>query len=58
MLNAPLVVVPMAHKAAYLERYAEPDKGWEDRRGVLVACPVLGHRHGHGHAADAPDRSR
>ena len=31
MLNAPLVVVPMAHKMAYLERYAESDKGWEDR---------------------------
>jgi nitroreductase len=31
MLNAPLVVVPMAHKATYLERYAQPDKGWEDR---------------------------
>ena len=27
MQNAPLVVVPMAHKAAYLARYAEPDKG-------------------------------
>ncbi len=31
MQNAPLVVVPLAHKAAYLARYAEPDKGWEDR---------------------------
>jgi nitroreductase len=31
MQDAPLVVVPLAHKAAYLERYAEPDKGWEDR---------------------------
>jgi nitroreductase len=29
--NAPLVVVPLAHKATYLQRYAEPDKGWEDR---------------------------
>lgn len=28
MRDAPLVVVPLAHKAAYLERYAEPDKGW------------------------------
>src|SRR5256885_1416548 len=26
--RAPLVVVPLADKAAYLERYAEPDKGW------------------------------
>jgi nitroreductase len=31
MQDAPLVVVPLAHKSAYLERYAEPDKGWEDR---------------------------
>jgi nitroreductase len=26
MRAAPVVVVPLAHKAAYLERYAEPDK--------------------------------
>jgi len=31
MQDAPLVVVPLAHKAAYLDRYAEPDKGWGDR---------------------------
>lgn len=31
MMTAPVVVVPMADKAAYLERYAEPDKGWADR---------------------------
>jgi nitroreductase len=31
MRRAPLLVVPLAHKAAYLERYAEPDKGWTDR---------------------------
>ncbi|PPK64447.1 nitroreductase [Actinokineospora auranticolor] len=31
MQDAPLVVVPLAHKLTYLERYAEPDKGWEDR---------------------------
>ncbi len=29
--DAPLVVVPLAHKQAYLDRYAEPDKGWTDR---------------------------
>jgi nitroreductase len=28
---APLVVVPLAHKNAYLERYSQPDKGWEDQ---------------------------
>jgi nitroreductase len=31
MRRAPLLVVPLSHKAAYLERYAEPDKGWTDR---------------------------
>ncbi|HEY9408639.1 MAG TPA: nitroreductase family protein [Jiangellaceae bacterium] len=29
--RAPVVIVPMSSKAAYLERYAEPDKGWTDR---------------------------
>lgn len=29
--EAPLVIVPCADEAAYLERYAEPDKGWTDR---------------------------
>ena len=31
MMTAPVVIVPMSHKDAYLERYAEPDKGWTDR---------------------------
>jgi nitroreductase len=30
-MAAPLLVVPLASKAAYLDRYAEPDKGWTDR---------------------------
>lgn len=29
--NAPLIVVPVAAKDVYLDRYAEPDKGWTDR---------------------------
>ena len=29
--TAPLVIVPLSCKRAYLERYAEPDKGWTDR---------------------------
>jgi nitroreductase len=29
--DAPLVVVPLSHKDGYLDRYAEPDKGWTDR---------------------------
>jgi nitroreductase len=31
MRTAPVVVVPMCSKVAYLDRYAEPDKGWTDR---------------------------
>jgi len=31
MRRAPLIVVPHANRAAYLDRYAEPDKGWVDR---------------------------
>jgi nitroreductase len=31
MRTAPVVVVPLAHKDAYLDRYAAPDKGWTDR---------------------------
>jgi nitroreductase len=29
--SAPLVIVPMSCKRAYLDRYALPDKGWADR---------------------------
>jgi len=29
--TAPCAVVPLANKDAYLDRYAEPDKGWTDR---------------------------
>ena len=31
MRRAPLLLLPLSSKAAYLERYAEPDKGWTDR---------------------------
>jgi nitroreductase len=31
MRRAPVVIVPLSCKAAYLGRYAEPDKGWTDR---------------------------
>lgn len=31
LFSAPVIVVPLANKDAYLERYAEPDKGWVDR---------------------------
>jgi nitroreductase len=31
MRTAPVLVVPLSSKAAYLNRYAESDKGWTDR---------------------------
>jgi nitroreductase len=31
LLQAPLLIVCLANKRAYLDRYAEPDKGWTDR---------------------------
>ena len=31
MRRAPLLIVPLSSKQAYLDRYAEPDKGWTDR---------------------------
>jgi nitroreductase len=31
LYNAPLLIVCLSHKDAYLDRYAEPDKGWTDR---------------------------
>lgn len=31
MRRAPLLIVPLSHRAAYLDRYAERDKGWTDR---------------------------
>lgn len=31
LFRAPVVVVALSHKEAYLARYAEPDKGWADR---------------------------
>jgi nitroreductase len=30
MMRAPVLVVPCSSKAAYLSRYAQPDKGWTD----------------------------
>ncbi len=31
LFNAPLLIVCLSHKQAYLDRYAEADKGWADR---------------------------
>jgi nitroreductase len=29
--TAPLIIVALSNKSAYLDRYAQPDKGWTDR---------------------------
>ncbi len=39
MMRAPVVIVPCSSRAAYLERYAEPDKGWEDRDDARWPMP-------------------
>ena len=31
MFKAPLIIVPLSSMDDYLDRYAEPDKGWTDR---------------------------
>jgi nitroreductase len=31
MMQAPVLIVCLSDRAAYLDRYAEPDKGWTDR---------------------------
>lgn len=31
MRTAPVIIVPLSNKAAYVDRYAEADKGWTDR---------------------------
>jgi nitroreductase len=39
MQNAPLLIVPLSHKRAYLDRYAETDKGWADRDEARWSVP-------------------
>jgi len=39
MRTAPVVIVPLASKDTYLERYAEPDKGWTDREAGRWPVP-------------------
>jgi nitroreductase len=31
MQRAPLLIVALSHREAYLDRYAAPDKGWTDK---------------------------
>jgi nitroreductase len=37
--TAPLIIVPMSNKSVYLERYAQPDKGWTDQDESLWPAP-------------------
>jgi nitroreductase len=39
LLNAPLLVACLSDKHFYLDRYAEPDKGWTDRDEQRWAAP-------------------
>jgi len=39
LFRAPVVILPCASKEAYLDRYAEPDKGWADRSEARWPVP-------------------
>jgi nitroreductase len=39
LFNAPALIVPLANKQAYLDRYAEPDKGVVDKRESFWPAP-------------------
>ena len=39
MRTAPLIVVALSNKSAYLDRYAQPDKGWADRDDARWPVP-------------------
>ena len=39
LFNAPLLIVCFSNKSAYLDRYAEPDKGWTDRSEAHWPAP-------------------
>jgi len=39
MRQAPVLIVAFSCKAAYLDRYAEPDKGWTDRDELRWPVP-------------------
>lgn len=38
-VNAPLLIIPHANKNAYLDRYAQPDKGFTDRSEAWWPAP-------------------
>ena len=39
LFDAPVLIVPLSHKQAYLDRYAEPDKGVVDKRESFWPVP-------------------
>ncbi len=39
LFRAPVIIVPCASRDAYLDRYAEPDKGWVDRSEARWPVP-------------------
>jgi nitroreductase len=39
LYRAPLLVMCLSNKSAYLDRYAEPDKGWTDRSEARWSAP-------------------
>lgn len=39
MRTAPLIIVALSNKSAYLDRYAQPDKGWTDRDESRWSAP-------------------
>lgn len=39
LFRAPLLIIPFANKDAYLDRYAEADKGWTDRDDARWQVP-------------------
>jgi nitroreductase len=39
LFNAPLLIVCLSNKSAYLDRYAEADKGWADRSEAHWPAP-------------------
>ena len=58
MRRAPLLIVPLSNKDAYLDRYAEPDKGWTDRDESRWPVPYWDVDAGMAVAADAAHRGR
>ena len=39
MRRAPVIIVALSNKSAYLDRYAQPDKGWNDRDEARWPAP-------------------